>query len=415
MINIIKAQSVIGQTKSIIEKNNYILEKTGGMFNIFSILNMERLEVQTHSAVLYALLNKEGSHRQGDIYLKIFLKEVLNIDEFDFSDVKIEYERNIGELGRIDLVIENINEMIIIEIKIDAVDQEKQLKRYDEYGRKSGKGYKIYYLTLNGGNASEYSLDGENIQYECISFEVDILNWINKCVNAGNTPMLPAIRETLIQYSKLLEKITGQLQGGVKMEIKELLLKDNNLDAAIQISKAIPYCISTLEYKLWKTLNDKYSKKIISLGYEYVDDDYFKDEKADIENLMGLRNKKSGDLYFQYKIGEYKGMEVYVTYGLSGYDKTVYVEMVLIDGEDYVSYKKYDENMLSIIGKLGFDRASEYKYMYLNTEFDCSVESIVKLQDKEYFDGILEKLGSEIFGVMKRVADSDELKEVLEN
>ncbi len=36
--------------KAIHEKNEELLKQTGEKFNIFSILNMERLEVRSHSA-----------------------------------------------------------------------------------------------------------------------------------------------------------------------------------------------------------------------------------------------------------------------------------------------------------------------------------------------------------------------------
>lgn len=49
----------------------------GGDFNIFSVLNMERLEVRTHSALIYELLNSNGNHSQDHTYLKIFIDDIL--------------------------------------------------------------------------------------------------------------------------------------------------------------------------------------------------------------------------------------------------------------------------------------------------------------------------------------------------
>ena len=47
--------------------------------------------------------------------------------------------------------------------------------------------------------------------------------------------MLLTIRETLLQYSKLLEKITGHIDGGLIMELKELIPKRNNLEISEQL------------------------------------------------------------------------------------------------------------------------------------------------------------------------------------
>jgi len=45
-------------------------------FNIFSILRAERNERFTHSAFIAELLNPNGSHCQGAIFLKLFLDEI---------------------------------------------------------------------------------------------------------------------------------------------------------------------------------------------------------------------------------------------------------------------------------------------------------------------------------------------------
>lgn len=68
-------KNIINQLKVIYEKHEELQKQTGDKFNIFSILNMERLEVRTHSAFLYELLNPRGSHNQGYDYLKLFIKK----------------------------------------------------------------------------------------------------------------------------------------------------------------------------------------------------------------------------------------------------------------------------------------------------------------------------------------------------
>ena len=49
---------------------------------------MEWLEVDTHSAFIYELINPNGTHFQGNKYFEIFIEEVLNIKDFDFNNVK---------------------------------------------------------------------------------------------------------------------------------------------------------------------------------------------------------------------------------------------------------------------------------------------------------------------------------------
>lgn len=394
---LLKAESLLKQIELIVEKNKKIAEETGALFNIFSILKMERLEVKTHSLFLYELLNPEGSHFQGHTYLKIFVNEVLEIKDFNFNNVKVERERSINGFGRMDLVIENEEYLLIIEIKIDAGDQENQLKRYNNYGLKSGKKFRIYYLTLFGNEASDFSTDNENFDYICISFESDIVNWINECIRAYKTPLLPVIRETLVQYSKLLEKLTNQLNGGLKMDIKDLLLKENNLYIAQQIEKAIPYCRAELEYKFWKELCSKCNKEIEKLGIEYIDDDFFEDEKSDIDDIVEIRKKKNGDIYFGYKLGEINDNILNLVIGSSGYDDHIYILMVLGTEDEYIPFKDYDKEILNIIEELGFVKSSDYKYIYVKDDLNFYTDRLLKLQNDNVFKETVNSIGDEIW------------------
>jgi hypothetical protein len=140
-------KNIINQLRSIYEKHEKLQKETGEKFNIFSILNMERLEVRTHSTFIYELLNPKGSHYQEIGYLKLFIEMVLQINDFDFENVIVDRERDTRKFGRIDLVIENSEKLLIIEMKIDAGDQKNQLKRYSHYAKTIGKEFSIYYYT----------------------------------------------------------------------------------------------------------------------------------------------------------------------------------------------------------------------------------------------------------------------------
>ncbi|MGI6160464.1 MAG: PD-(D/E)XK nuclease family protein [Christensenellales bacterium] len=51
-------------------------------FNVFSILGMERREVETHSRFLYELLNPKGSHGCEHLFLSQFCETVLTQSGF---------------------------------------------------------------------------------------------------------------------------------------------------------------------------------------------------------------------------------------------------------------------------------------------------------------------------------------------
>ena len=46
------------------------------IYNVFSVMEVERAERQTHSKMIASLLDKDGEHRMGDQYLRMFIKNI---------------------------------------------------------------------------------------------------------------------------------------------------------------------------------------------------------------------------------------------------------------------------------------------------------------------------------------------------
>lgn len=139
--------------------------------------------------------------------------------------------------GRIDILIKNDNQCIIIENKIYADDQFEQLKRYDSFARKEfGNKYQLLYLTLWGDEASEHS--GRGVHYKQISYRQTMINWLEKCVKISARN--PIIRETLIQYINHIKSLTNN-NSNSKMdeEITKLLSQNENLEAVFTIGNSL--------------------------------------------------------------------------------------------------------------------------------------------------------------------------------
>lgn len=281
----------------------------GDKFNIFSILKMERLEVNTHSAFLYEFINPKGTHYQDDKYLRIFIDEVLKIEDFDFENVKVGRENLIDANRRIDFTIENDDYYIAIEMKIDATDQDKQLSDYFEYAKKQDKKFfKIYYLTLDGRDADEKS--AKEVEYERISFQSNILNFIEKSIEKSAN--LPIIRESLFQYKNLILNITNQTTQEMQMEIIEIINTPKMAIAATRMSKGLAKVWAEREFLFWKSLTiklEEYLKNKKNWGMEGYNfsikdsstDDLIKEiyEKRTKDNDLGLRlNLNKNNFYF---------------------------------------------------------------------------------------------------------------------
>jgi PD-(D/E)XK nuclease superfamily len=291
-------------------KYDEIAKITGENFNIFSIMNMESNEVSTHSAIIGELLNPNGSHGQGSIFLNLFVEEIkmkfnsenldigLNHFEALVNEKICERTISVGNNwdnvtgGRIDIIVEDKKQILIIENKIYAIDQPYQLIRYKNYAQsRPSKNMFLFYLTLDGKDLKEneepYSIQddikimGSNFKYDkkteyndfvlknnhisnihhClyypISFRDDIKNWLEKCLE--KVYALPIVRETLVQYLNLVKKLTNQSTNYIKtMEILELLKK--NVLQSFEISRSIDSLKSKLYYEFFENLI-QYSNK----------------------------------------------------------------------------------------------------------------------------------------------------------
>ena len=234
-------ESILKQISAIVEREKIQQEekrKRGENFNIFSVLGLSTSEVRLHSAFLAELLNPNGDHGLGDKFLQVFINDIVHKNKesfaFDPQSAKVYVEYDIGTIsedysegGRIDLLIQDKNnQTIIIENKIDAGDQYKQLLRYNNYAKKkyNAEQYILLYLTKYGTSPTDESTGKQIFNYSCIGYEEDILNWLENCV--GIAALFPRVRETITQYISNLKEITNIMSEDNETIIKRIAEKN---------------------------------------------------------------------------------------------------------------------------------------------------------------------------------------------
>ena len=237
-------------------------------FNIFSVLDIERDEVNCHSRFLKALLDYEKPGDEAKENLVDFLQGVVGVDNVDSFKQGVRVER---EKDRIDLriITSDKQHAVVIENKIGAGDQAKQLCRYYRTMKDHGYGnVRLLYLTLKGDDPSEDSFCGPHCEArshcEAISYKDTLPAWLERCQQRAYDE--PELRESVAQYRRLVQKLTGTDRKGAYMnELMKLCLEDDNLDLLDDLNKALSEATSHLVQKLLCDIEVALKEEILDL------------------------------------------------------------------------------------------------------------------------------------------------------
>lgn len=359
-------------------------EKPSHDFNIFKVLRNERDEVNLHSRFIYELLSSiDGySHR----FLELFLTNI-GLDK-TYLDGKVIVRR---EYKNIDLLIQTEDKVIIVENKIYGIDQDRQLERYYEEFENSRKEIKMYYLTLDGSNPSNQSLgdklcledDTEEGKHQVvnISYKNNISNWLEECIK--EVALEPSIRETLVQYLEVVNRLSGNTQNkNVQNEIASLLLKSSeSLNLGLDIVKGYEKAIVDLKLKFWEELEEE-----IKECQELVPWEKYKYSTSEIKG-----NKKFyGLMYPIFKINAQDTLMLYFEIN----DKFYYGYVISRNGEyqklaGKETFSEVKEIIHTTSSEQGIERLESLWwlfYTYPNKELNYRDpnEELLKLADKEF-------------------------------
>lgn len=398
----------------LIKRKYDILHSFEDEFNIFSILRNERDEVNLHSKFIGDLLKNKSF---GDIFLKLFLEAIeIKIDEEINKNIYLEY--GVSDNGRIDILLKinskSFKRAVIIENKIDAGDQWQQLQRYVEAMKKEGYSkdeITIVYLTLAGDTPSNYSLgciqDEEVIK---LSYKEHIISWIEKCIK--EVAVIPSLRETLIQYKKLLEKLTGKGEKKMVDELKEMILsKEKYLSAAYLIPDILLEIKRDLQYRFWEKLEIEMEK--LNLKEVKFEDEF--NTKFDLDKVKKFYTNSTNKRFYglMYEVEELEnGNKLYLRIEI---ESNIYWGLRVIDKDGNSNKNLNEEYLKKSLKDFGFkvtDWWLGWRYCYLDetsletidfNKFDAKLAGILRDEDK------LKKLVESIVVSIKK--DLDKLKE----
>lgn len=273
-------------------------------FNIFQILGVQ-YDRNGICKVIYELLQPSGTHGMGSLFLKKFVRDVLNLEipdaELEAADVYHPYFLESGET--ISIVIRTEKHFVPIEIELlSKVHLWTIREEYTDYYKEAAKyqdNAKVFYLVSWNDTALYEEARDIDRNIVCLPFWKYIYAWLSDCINTPQLSENAPVREVIIQFSEM-----------VKM-VKELIKTDT-------VSREVRDEMMRLRQKLYDAVKEAVKKKcgreaIPSLSYRghptytykdseievYLDDSaqgtfvsFYLSENADCtEELLDLRDE----------------------------------------------------------------------------------------------------------------------------
>lgn len=181
----------------------------------------------------------------------------LSAGKFSFSldeGATVERERH-----HIDLLITNTKgQAIVIENKIWAGDQRRQLDRYFDAVKRRGLEPTLVYLTLDGRPPSEQSRRKRVVA--CLSYREDLIPWLRGCQERACDE--PALRESVAQYLSLIRTLCGDAGREFMTELTKLLREGNDLILARTLGDAATVAWGDLLFDYWERVRQEVEKAI---------------------------------------------------------------------------------------------------------------------------------------------------------
>lgn len=218
-------------------------------------------------------------------YFGLFLEQIgLEPDFIEFKDAKIYRELPAG--GRVDIFIRDKNKIIIIENKVDDHGKSGQLQKYCEALKLEfdEKHTHPFYLTKYG----ELPPNDRDCEHKCLSYEKDIVKWLEKCIKETTDPTDNRIKVSLEIYVELVRNVINRDK--YMEEVFDYLRNDKE-----KMSLAID---------IYKTLNGRnfFEDTVIRDRFKKMFKDCYDDciEDNSIEFTEWIDNPKNGSILEVY-------------------------------------------------------------------------------------------------------------------
>ncbi|MCI6313615.1 MAG: PD-(D/E)XK nuclease family protein [Helicobacter sp.] len=341
------------RVKGFLEQAEIHKRRGNNDFNPYLQMLSKNDEVRLHSRLICGFLNPLGNHYQGDVFLETFLECVglkAWFDDTSNARVHKEYEN-------IDVYITNGERHIIVENKIWAGDQDRQIERYIEIIAKEqsrdssdiesselessenvaqqelSQAYEniaVLYLTLDAKDPTQQSLgkweiqgdylvdkQGNKVLFKAISYKDEILKWIEN--SQAKVGCITSLNAALLFYKDVVQIITNTKENTMSIE-KFLTDNKENMQENMKIAFEILENKDKIIESYCEAIVEKCREQIESKDFEIVKTS--KDKKMDswkrnsLSYPFMIKPKNCGKYYFAFCVEYYIQKEEYSCYGV---------------------------------------------------------------------------------------------------
>ena len=197
-------------------------------FNVFDFIEPDENRL---SDVLAWLLDAQGTHGQGDLFLRLMFKQLgLGSNTKITNDAKVKREAPTFGIKkyrrRMDVLVE-AGAWLVIENKVDSSELPEQVKDYLEHLHRcsGGRNISLVYLTPNGrspdslkpASLKAYEASG---QLHCWSYQVELRGWLDVCRQVCESQ----------KVKSFLTDFIGHIESKLKREsgVEQTLEKEND-------------------------------------------------------------------------------------------------------------------------------------------------------------------------------------------
>ena len=235
----------------------------------FNSFNFWKINENKVSEILCFFLNPKEEHGQGDLYLKLFLKEFnIKLPIISSDELIVKCEQPTNKKRRIDLFIHDkkSNAIISIENKIEytTIDQDNQINDYITYIKSisSDNHYLQIYLAPKYKQLSErsfdqslYTKDEIELHFKKLNYEDDLIPLIHQF---GLQTENERVRSFILDFEKELKKrYMGIEDINEEHTLKSYLLEnEKHLVTSIKIANTLPRILNELEDRFWQQMEE---------------------------------------------------------------------------------------------------------------------------------------------------------------